>query len=59
MRVDKDLADEWDVILDFAPTNWWSVTTTFAVARPAKGFREAVDASATWFNGYVYVNFNF
>jgi hypothetical protein len=58
-RVDKDLADEWDVILDFAPTNWWSVTTTFAVARPAKGFREAVDASATWFNGYVYVNFSF
>jgi hypothetical protein len=53
------LADEVDLILDVALTNWWSITTTLSVAVPNSAFREAVDGSATWVNGYVYMNFNF
>ena len=26
---------------------------------PDKGFRHAVNGSATWINGYLYTNFNF
>jgi hypothetical protein len=58
-RVDHNLADEVDLILDVALTNWWSITATFAAASPNKGFRQAVDGSKTWFNGYLYVSFNF
>ena len=58
-RVDRNLADEVDLILDVAMTNWWSITTTVGIAVPNKGFRDAVDGSKTWVNGYVYVNFNF
>jgi hypothetical protein len=57
--VDKNLADEVDLIVDVALTNWWSITATLAVASPNKGFRQAVDGSATWWNSYLYMNFNF
>jgi|GEM_PF-1239232 len=58
-RVNRSLADEVDLIVDVALTNWWSITATFSVANPNKGFREAVNGSATWINGYLYMNFNF
>jgi hypothetical protein len=58
-RVDHDLADEVDLILDLALTNWWSITASFAVASPNQGFKQAVGGSDTWFNGYLYLNFNF
>jgi len=58
-RVSHSLADEVDFIVDVAPTNWWSVTATCSVANPNQGFREAVNGSATWLNGYLYMNFNF
>jgi len=29
------------------------------VANPNEGFREAVNGSATWINGYLYMNFTF
>lgn len=57
--VDHNLADEVDLILDVALSNWWSITATLSVASPNKGFRQAVDGSATWFNGYLSMNFNF
>jgi len=57
--VDKNLADEVDLIVDVALTNWWSITTTLAVASPNRGFRQAVDGSSTWANAYIYMNFNF
>ena len=56
---DRSLADEFDLIVDLAPTNWWSITGTFSVANPNKGFRQAVNGSDTWINGYLYMNFNF
>jgi Alginate export len=58
-RVKRSLADEVDLIVDVAVTNWWSVTATCSVANPNQGFREAVNGSATWLNGYLYMNFNF
>ena len=58
-RVNRSLADEVDLIVDVALTNWWSVTATCSVAIPNRGFREAVNGSATWLNGYLYMNFNF
>lgn len=53
------LADEVDLIVDIALTNWWSITATLAVAHPSNAFQEAVDGSSTWVNGYLYTNFNF
>jgi hypothetical protein len=58
-RVDRSLADEVDLIFDVALTNWWSMTATCSMANPNKGFREAVDGSATWINGFIYMNFTF
>jgi len=58
-RVSRSLADEVDLIVDVALTNWWSLTATSSVANPNRGFREAVNGSATWINGYLYMNFNF
>jgi Alginate export len=55
----NSLADEVDMILDFSPANWWSMTATFAFAVPNDGFREAVGGSATWLSGMLYTNFNF
>jgi hypothetical protein len=55
----SSLADEVDMILDVSPTNWWSMTATFAFAVPDDGFREAVHGSATWLSGMLYTNFNF
>ena len=40
-------------------TNWWSITVTAAMANPNAGFTQAVNGSATWFSGYLYMNFNF
>ena len=51
-RVNHALADEVDLIADVALTNWWSITTTFSVANPNSGFKQAVNGSATWVNGY-------
>ena len=53
------LADEVDVIADITMTNWWSITATVAMANPNKGFSQAVNGSATWITGYLYMNFNF
>src|SRR5262249_14616923 len=39
-RVDRSLADEVDLIVDVAPTNWWSITATLTLANPNAGFRE-------------------
>jgi hypothetical protein len=58
-RVNRNLADEVDLIVDVAMTNWWSITGTLAVAHPSPGFTQAVDGSASWINGYLYMNFNF
>jgi Alginate export len=58
-RVSRSLADEVDLIVDMALTNWWSLTATCSVANPNAGFREAVNGSATWINGYLYMNFTF
>jgi len=58
-RVSRSLADEVDLIADVAVTNWWSLTATCSVANPNAGFREAVNGSATWINGYFYMNFTF
>jgi hypothetical protein len=58
-RVSRNLGDEVDLIVDVAPTNWWSITGTFSVAHPSSGFQQAVDGSAAWINGYLYMNFNF
>jgi hypothetical protein len=58
-RVSRSLADEVDLIMDVALTNWWSITATCSMANPNSGFREAVNGSATWINGYLYMNFNF
>jgi hypothetical protein len=58
-RVNRELADEVDLIVDLALTNWWSITATFAAAFPNQGFRQAVNGSSAWMNGYVYMNFNF
>ena len=55
----RSLADEVDLIADVALTNWWSLTATCSVANPNAGFREAVNGSATWINGYFYMNFTF
>ena len=57
--MNHNLADEVDLIFDVALTNWWSITATLGVASPNKGFRQAVNGSSTWVNGYLYVNFNF
>jgi hypothetical protein len=57
--VSRSLADEIDFIVDYAPTNWWSLTATFSIAHPSNGFKQAVGGSATWLNGYLYTNFNF
>ena len=53
------LADEFDLIFDLTPGNWWAITATLSVAFPNRGFRDAVDGSSTWVNGYLYMNFNF
>jgi hypothetical protein len=53
------LADEVDLIADITMTNWWSITATVAMANPNKGFTQAVNGSATWITGYLYMNFNF
>jgi len=58
-RVNRNLADEVDLIVDVAMTNWWSLTATCTAANPDKGFRQAVNGSATWINGYLYMNFTF
>ena len=58
-RVPHELADEGDLIVDVALTNWWSITGTFTVAKPDDGFKEAVNGRSTWVNGYLYMNFNF
>jgi hypothetical protein len=58
-RVNRSLADEVDLIVDVAPTNWWSLSATCSVANPNQGFREAVNGSATWINGYLFMSFNF
>ena len=58
-RVDRDLADEFDLIVDWTLTNWWSFTFDLSVAHPNQGFRQAVDGNKNWFNGYIYTNFNF
>jgi len=52
------LADEVDLILDIAATNWWSMTVDFTVAVPNTGFREATGGNATWINSMLYTNFN-
>ena len=60
MRVSShQLADEVDVILDIAATNWWSMTAAVAVAVPDDGFREATGGNATWIHSMLYTNFNF
>ena len=58
-RVRRALADEGDLIVDLTLTQWWSITATLGVAKPDDGFREAVNGSSTWVNGYLYTNFNF
>ena len=55
----RALADEVDLITDITMTNWWSITLTAAMANPNSGFTHAVNGSATWFNGYVYMSFSF
>jgi len=51
--------NEVDLIVDVALTNWWSLSATCSVANPNQGFREAVNGSATWINGYLFMSFNF
>jgi len=58
-RVDRSLADEVDLIFDVPLTNWWSITTACGMANPNKGFREAVNGSSTWINGYLFTSFTF
>ena len=58
-RVDRSLADEVNLIFDVALTNWWSVTAACSMANPNKGFREAVNGSSTWINGYLFMSFTF
>ena len=58
-RVNRNLGDEVDLIADVAMTNWWSITGVLAIAVPSSGFEQAVDGSASWLNGYLYMNFNF
>jgi hypothetical protein len=58
-KVSSRLADEVDLIFDVALTNWWSITATVSMAIPNSGFREATGGTATSFNGYLYMNFNF
>jgi hypothetical protein len=55
----RALADEVDLIFDITMTNWWSITATVGMANPNKGFTQAVNGSATWITGYLYMNFNF
>jgi hypothetical protein len=60
MRVGShSLADEVDVILDVAPTNWWSMTVDLTLAVPDAAFRESTGGDATWINAMLYTNFNF
>jgi hypothetical protein len=55
----NSLADEVDMICDYAPANWLSLTATFALAVPDSGFREAVHGSSTWISSMLYMNLNF
>jgi hypothetical protein len=55
----RALADEIDLITDITMTNWWSITATVVAAVPNNGFKQAVNGSSTWVNGYLYMNFNF
>jgi hypothetical protein len=55
----KRLADEVDLIFDYAPANWWSISATVSAAIPDSAFKEAVGGSSTWINGYLSMNFNF
>ncbi|HXK22129.1 MAG TPA: alginate export family protein [Myxococcota bacterium] len=55
----RALADEVDLTTDITMTNWWSISLVATMANPNKGFTQAVNGSATWFTGYVYMSFNF
>jgi len=55
----KDLADEVDLIFEYAPTAWWLVAVTVSAAIPNQAATQITDGTQTWVQSMLTTSFTF